>query len=423
MLPSINSPLVSKSPFQRALDQLAAKRRSQTLAFDHYNGIAKLRFSTDKLEEIFGKDARFTQNRIAPAINASLERIDLTRLLVPDNPELEEALNDAWVTLEMDRDEDNAELSLLLTGEAFIIVEPTVDGVAAYYNDPRLCQAMYDPSDPKRLLYVLKLWRDIDEYYTAVMYYPNERISYRSRSRDTGLVGISESTFQEIERVPMDGIPVAHIRYSKPVVVDLIPPQDAISKVVSDMMVVGETLAFPLRVIFTEADTTELRNNPNSIWTLPSGDGVGSAPSVQQLPPSDLTSYLNVVDHNVNYIAVASSVPRHYLMQQGGVPSGEALITQESPLNKKVTNIINKQLSPFFARVAQLVLAASGVDLAVRDIVPQFTMPETVQPRTRAEITAMLAGAGYNSRQSAIVAGFGEDEARELIQVDLGVEL
>jgi hypothetical protein len=55
--------------------------------------------------------------------------------------------------------------------------------------------------------------------------------------------------------------------------------------------------------------------------------------------------------------------------------------------------------------------------------VPQFTMPETVQPRTRAEITAMLAGAGYNSRKSAVVAGFDEDEARELIQVDLGVDL
>lgn len=52
---------------------------------------------------------------------------------------------------------------------------------------------------------------------------------------------------------------------------------------------------------------------------------------------TDLAGYINAVDQKISHISFLSRTPRHYLVQQGQSPSGDAIQSAESGLIKKVT--------------------------------------------------------------------------------------
>lgn len=51
---------------------------------------------------------------------------------------------------------------------------------------------------------------------------------------------------------------------------------------------------------------------------------------------TDLTPYIKAVEQKVLHIAVTTRTPRHYLLEQGQAPSGDAIKSAESGLTKKV---------------------------------------------------------------------------------------
>lgn len=56
-----------------------------------------------------------------------------------------------------------------------------------------------------------------------------------------------------------------------------------------------------------------------------------------QFDATDLGNYIKAIDQAVTHIAVTSRTPRHYMIQQGQSPSGDALKSAEAGLVKKVT--------------------------------------------------------------------------------------
>ena len=104
---------------------------------------------------------------------------------------------------------------------------------------------------------------------------------------------------------------------------------------------------------------------------------------------------------------------RGLLFGQGGVPSGEALIAMEAPLNKKCAAHIAR-LSPVWEELASFVLAIGGVSLPAQEISAVFEEPATVQPFTQAQTRQMDVAAGIPLVTSLRREGWSQQEIDDM---------
>jgi hypothetical protein len=95
-------------------------------------------------------------------------------------------------------------------------------------------------------------------------------------------------------------------------------------------------------------------------------------------------------------------------MQQEGELSGEALIAMEAPLNKRCQDHIDKFV-PIWKEVIQFMLKVLNTDVEKKDIQVLFDKPETVQPKTEAEIRTLGKNAGI--ALVTLLRDEGKDEA------------
>lgn len=74
---------------------------------------------------------------------------------------------------------------------------------------------------------------------------------------------------------------------------------------------------------------------------------------------TDLKPYIESIEEDVQHIAVQTRTPRHYFLQQGQSPSGDAIKSAEAGLVAKVTEK-QAHLGPAFAEVVRLRRAMAG---------------------------------------------------------------
>jgi hypothetical protein len=394
--------MAQKSDLQLAYEALSGKAENYRTLWQYYDGDQPLTYSTERLDEIFrGLKARFTQNWCAVVVDAMLDRLNLARWQVAGSDDAAARLNELYQETELHLDSEDAHLAALVCGEAFIVAWPNEDDgtVEAFYNDPCLCHIQYDPANPRRKLWAAKWWEASDGTYRLTLYY-EDRLEYygtRKAARQVSNWKAFEPGDPPQAENPYGVIPVFHLRRTRRAVTselaNAIRPQDAINKLLADMMVAAEFGAFRQRWAISNADLGTLKNAPNEIWSLPAGDGVGQGASVGEFSQTDLGVYLNAMDKLATSIAIITRTPKHYFFAQGGDPSGEALIAMESPLNRKCQRCIDV-FGATWRQVGAFLLTLDGWDVAEADVEPQFDVPETVQPRTEAEIRHMSVGAG-----------------------------
>jgi hypothetical protein len=352
------------------------------------------------------------ENWCAVVVDAVNDRLDLMRWLVSGDEAAQMRLNELFMSTELNLDSDEAHLGMLVTGEAFVIVwreeegigdqvlDSGASGVQAFYNDPRLCHVQYDEENPRVKRFAAKWWVADDGTYRMTLYYP-ERLEYYETTTQAKNVS-KASAFRPSDPAeaenPFGMIPVFHLRRERRKIVSelqsAISPQDAINKLFSDMMVAAEFGAFRQRWIISNADPGQLKNAPNEIWDLPAGDGMGQGTAVGEFNQTDLKVFLDAMDKLALSLAVITRTPKHYLFgHAGGDISGEALIALEAPLNAKCAKYIER-LRATWRQVGQFMLELDGMTVAEGQVQPVFARPETVQPRTQAEIRQLAVAAG-----------------------------
>ena len=386
----------------KAYKALKGKAAEYTLLWRYYDGDHPLVYSTARLREVFARiDARFVENWCAVVIDATMDRINLSGFQVADNEAATEALNQAFQATELNLDSDDAHLAALVCGESYIIVwqdEETGD-VQAFYNDPRQCHVEYDPDNPRKKLWAAKWWIDADEKYRLTLYYP-DRLEYYVSNKKAENVS-SASAFKPAETPGADNpfgvIPVFHLRRDRrkaqSELANAITPQDAVNKLLSDMMVAAEFGAFRQRYVISQGEPPRLKNAPNEIWTMPGSDGTGQPTRVGEFEQTDISYYLVAIDKLATAIAIITRTPKHYFFQQGGDPSGDALIAMEAPLNKKCGRY-NERFGATWKKIGAFIALLLGLDVKETDITPLFDRPETVQPAAQASIRQQSVSAG-----------------------------
>jgi hypothetical protein len=416
-----------------AVATLLYKGPQYTNYWNYYQGYQKLVYASKGLNDIFSNlNAVFIQNWCAVVVDSVNDRIQLQRITVADDDAASEQLALLMTSSDLVLESEDVHLASLVTGESFVIAWPDEETgqPEAYYNDPRNVHLFYEADKPRRKRFAVKWWVGDDSFRYLTLYYPDRLEYYRStnavRSDDGSgsLLNWNEVTngkgftLISAEPNPYNLIPVFHFRRERRVITselaNVLGPQDAVNKILADMMIAAEFGAFPQRYIISQAEPGKFKNAPNVIWDIPGSDGEGQPTAVGQFASTELSNYLQAIDKWTNAIAIISRTPKHYFFGQGGDPSGEALIAMEAPLNHKAEKYITRWTANW-SEVAQFMMLVAGNGLIDDDaIIPVFDQPETVQPLTQAQIRKASVEAGIPLMWQMEQEGFTQQELDDL---------
>jgi hypothetical protein len=417
---------------EKAYAVLTAKQEPYNKLFDYYDGDQPLKYNTSRLKEIFRNlDINLTENWCSVVIDSTYTRVNLLGAsIATEEKETKNVFTEAILRIkerivggadknqekldkivednEIILDSDDIHKVAGIIGESYYIVGKTEDGVEGFYNDPRLVHIFYEEENPRKKKFAAKWWVDEDGNRRMVLYYVDHFEYYKTEGKAKDITGASQfmptdkdGVFSEdnTELNDTGQIPVFHFRVDRRIIKsdlkNIIPPQDFVNKLVSDMAIVAEFGAMRQKWIITNSDIKgRLKNAPNEIWALPAGDGEGQQTRVGDFEANDPDTYIKAIDREVNVISSLSQTPKHFFFNTGTTQiSGEALIVLESPLNDKANNRIDI-FTPTWKKVLAYMLELDGAKVDSQAILVKFENPETIQPKTRAEIIKVLVESG-----------------------------
>lgn len=402
---------------QKAFQHFKDVQLTYKAYFDYYDGNQPLRYSTERLRTAFDQiKPMFRENWCAVVINAVLDRLELFGWSTADD-KLNSVLASFWKESCLALESNEVHESALVCGESFLIGwQDEGEQPEFYYNDPRRAAVFYDESHPRIKSFGAKWW-DTDEGCHMMLYYPDHLEHYIADGK--AMKDLSEKSkgrgFALSEEIPNPYgiIPVFHFRNSlrtiKSDLKDVTEPQDAINKLFCDMMVTAEFGAFPARYVISSAEIDTLNNAPNQIWDLPAGLEGQQNTQVGTLEAANLGNYSDQIDHLASAIATITNTPKHYFDKTGAQISGEALITMEAPLVKKVMRK-RELFGDTWQEVAVFAAQMLGYTISKNDIEVQWGNAEAEQPLTETDILKGYRSAGLPLKSSLRLSGYTPEE-------------
>ena len=398
--------------------------------YDYFDGNQPLRYSTERLKLAFEQiRPKFRQNWCSVVINAVLDRMELFGWSVADE-QMNAVLADVWAEAGLSLESAEVHESALVCGESFLIGwKDEGQPIEFYFNDPRRAACFYDSDRPKVKTYAAKWW-DSDDGCHLLLYYPDRLERYlaagktMSELREQDGANAFRLEPDGISANPFEVIPVFHFRNSlrahESDLKNVTEIQDAINKLFCDMMVTAEFSAFPARYVISSAEIDTLQNAPNMIWDLPAGLEGQQNTQVGTLEAANLNNYSGQIEALAQSISSITRTPRHYFEHTSTQISGEALITMEAPLVKKVGQ--KRELyGDVWQEVGQFALLVNGYTIRKNDVQPQWGQAEADQPLTEAQILTNYRSAGLPLRSALRICGYTDAEI-QLVEEEAAAE-
>lgn len=315
----------------------------------YYRGDQRLAFATSKFREAFGRMLEpLSDNWCQLVVDASVERLKVEGFRF--GPEDTGADTDAWTMWQanyLDADSGLAHTEASKCGISYVLVLPGADPETPRITveHPAQCITYSAPEDRRRRLAGFKRWTETDGSTRAVLY-TGEAVYLLGRARNSnagwGDLGNVPNPIGVVPMVPMLNLPnmLGGGMSDLHAVVAL---QDAINKLLADMIVNSEFVAYPQRwAVGLEIPTDPATGRPydrEAFLSSVSRLWVNENPAGQfgELAGSDGLGYVRQIEALVQHIAAQTRTPPHYLLgQSGAFPSGESLKATETGLVAKV---------------------------------------------------------------------------------------
>lgn len=355
--------------------ELVERRRSIDKASDYYDGVHNLAFASEKFREAFGGlfDA-FADNWCGVVVDAVEERLHVQGFRVdPETAAVDSKASDVWKANELDLQATMGHADGLIAGAFFVTVWPDDDGKPEItVESPRFTIVEHHPKQHRRRTAALRTWMDEDGYEHAELFTPEEVWLYRSRAKVGSIVDHGRRQWipdpDAATKTDAAGR-MAHAFGTVPVVqflnrprltrsrragwgahseiARIMPLQDAVNKLVADLLVTSEFAAFPQRWLtgfepeeIMDPETGEptgrykdptFRSGPGVTWWTEETEAKFGA-----FPVADLKGLTDAVELLVQHIASISATPPHYLRASADRLSGESIKSAESGLVAKV---------------------------------------------------------------------------------------
>lgn len=339
---------------------------------DYYDGLQRLAFATSKFRQAFGSlFGAFADNFCALIVDAVEERLDVEGFRIgpgivmargkvaSSDPEGDRLAWQMWQSNQLDLYSQIAHTSALIKECSYVLVGPGDGGQPEItIEDASQAIVTYEAGSYRRRKAGLKRWIDDAGYLNATLYRPDWIEKYRSReaikseSTDWGSLNVTWTP----REVPGERWPLPNRLKTVPLVPlvnrprldgtgqselkSVLPIQDAINKLVMDMIVASEFSAYPKRYatgIAIEIDDTtgepteQFSAAIDRIWASENENA-----KFGTLDAADLRPFVSGVDMLIQHLASETRTPYHYFLQHGGQPpSGESLRASETGLVAK----------------------------------------------------------------------------------------
>ncbi len=338
---------------------LIDRRGAIQVATDYYDGLHNLSFQSQRFREAFGGMFRaFADNWCEVVIDASEERLNVEGFRVGDTPEGDEDAWRIWQANDMDGQSQLAHTDALVCGVSYVIPwfgdtdgEPEIT-VANAHDAIVECH----PKMHRQRKAGLRVYRDEWGFDHAELFLPDAVHLFKSataRDDSAGMVDPKSITWQAGETMPnpLGVVPVIPLqnrprtRSSRNGVIaqseikSIIPLQDAVNKLIADLIVGSDKQALPARwATGLELDTDPVTNKPIKPQVDTAGLLVSEAPDAAfgTFQAADLRNFVVAIDMLIQHVASISRTPPHYLNASADRLSGESIKAAETGLVAKV---------------------------------------------------------------------------------------
>lgn len=411
------------------LMQLDAELRARSPQFEilerYAEGVHRLQFATSRFRQTFGNlFHEFADNWMSLIIDASVERLTIQGFRFDGDSSTSysyEGDKDAWAMYranQLDAQSDIAHTEAVKLGWAYLLVDPhdqTPDGQPTItVEHPAQTIVACEAGNRLRRAAGLKEWTDHSGYVYANVFMPEGTYRFQTsaalndRSPQLHAAGLYYEAYGNLFPLDFVGPPAAFLgdgatwiprqdvdangnklphftphnlgvvplipmennptlkNGGRSDIAGIIPIQDAVNKLVLDMIIASEFAGFPQRW----ATGIEIPRDPETgkpiadqrflaavsrLWTSEDHDT-----KFGQFEASDLKNYVAAIEMLIQHVAAITRTPPHYLLGQAGAfPSGDSLAATETGLVAKVKRkMVN--FSPAWEEAIRLGFKAKG---------------------------------------------------------------
>lgn len=357
---------------RRLHGRIVARRTDVQNLHNYYDGVHRLAFASQKFLDAFGGLFRaFADNWCALIVDAAEERLNVEGFRI--DPEQAKPDADAWRIWqenELDAQSQMAHVESLICGESYVTtwIGDSADKAEITVSSPSTSIVETHPTRSNERLAGLRLYLDEGNYEHAELFLPDGVYVYRSKTRrpeydsvdplrvhwvidewlglDLDVNGSMDNPLGEVPMVPLPNRP--RLGYgartqlaAQSEISAVIPLQDAVNKVVADMMVAAEYAAYPQRYMLglDELPRNEAGQEINPftpdkrVWL---GEGDATAMQIGEFTAADLGNYVAAIDMLIQHVASITRTPPHYLNSSADRLSGESIKSAETGLVAKV---------------------------------------------------------------------------------------
>jgi Phage portal protein, SPP1 Gp6-like len=358
-------PLVGYDPIELVVDldeALSLRQPDLDIYQDYYDGDHPLLFASEKWRRAFGGlFHEFSDNWCALVVDAVEERLDVEGFRFGSD----EGDDDAWAIWQangLDADSQIAHTDALIHGVSYALVwadeqgQPKID-----IESPLQTIVVYDPGRRRTRLAGFKRWMADDHTVFGTLYMPDYLWKFQAKApggspSSAPRMGGWQPRDVDDEPWPLPNplgvVPLVPLvnrprllprRYisveGTSELKQVIPVQDAVNKLLLDMLVASEFGAFRQRWVTgmdiprdpdTDAPVEPFKAAVDRLW-------MAEDPAVKfgEFAATDLTAYVKSTEMLVQHIASQTRTPPHYFYLSGQFPSGESIKSAETGLVAK----------------------------------------------------------------------------------------
>lgn len=387
-------------------------------AANYYDGDHNLAFASEKFLEAFGGLFRaFADNWCATVVDAAEERLNIDGFRV--STDVEKADKKAWSIWqrnELDAQSQIAHQESLYAGAAYVTAWPGDDGKAVITVESAMGSIIdCHPKFARQRRAGMRTYLDDEGFEHAELFLPDRAFQFRSKTKRTGggdpsrgqwmidpdapagsldSSGSMRNPWGVVPMVELRNRPRLHVARrvgwaAHSEIASIMPLQDAVNKLVADMLVASEFAAAPQR--FVAGYTPKFDEQGNEIqptwrpgagrtWTAESNED-GTIPQFGQFQVADLSNFTKAIGMVIQHIASISRTPQHYLDSSADRLSGESIKAAETGLVAKV----RRKMRPLGEAWEEIMRIAGMIDEI--DELKNATEMETIwgDPETRTE--------------------------------------
>ena len=206
-------------------------------------------------------------------------------------------------------------------------------------EDPRNTWVEFSQNTASEREWAARVWKRGDVEHAR--YWDDER-TVRLERGQRGWEVVDESVYSGLGVVPV--VPMVNraslwTPYGESEIDDVTETQDRINETLFYRMLAGYFVAHPQKWVTGLVPDYDEDGNPIEPFDV-GIDRILAVASEQakfgSFPQADLRPYIEAVEQDVLHIAVQTRTPRHYLIEQGQAPSGDAMKSAETGLVAKV---------------------------------------------------------------------------------------